>query len=426
MAWRINSQEAAITISAMFSTMLLTAALLVLLWQLPWQALLALGGLSLLLQYWWWQRLYRRCLLPLRRMSVQLEAMQLKDYALRAVPAFPAGIVADCQQQLNQLGDQLQQQKTDTDAQSFLLYRLIQQLDSPVLVLNHKLQLVQANGAFTRLFGQPWQSLRHASPALLGLNPQPEWHFTAPALTHQWQIRHSQFNDQGQQYQLLVCVNIAAALKAKEQQTLQQLLRVLSHEIGNSLTPVAALTANLQQQLTEPRQQQALEIIAGRCQHLQEFIRRYARLKPRVEVRPQQITLDTLFNRITSMFPTAQLQASGLHHNCWADPVLLEQVLLNMVKNAIEAGSPPGSIELQCSTAGRQTLLRLLDRGQGILNPDNLFVPFYSTKHNGEGIGLSLSRYLVEQMHGSITLQNRPDGPGACVELLLPRFASVD
>lgn len=421
MTWRTDSLETQLNVAFTVCLLLQSVCCGFLLLVFPWWKV-ALGGLFLLMVNGWiFRRIYQKILIAFRRASVQLEALQHQDYSLVANPVFTSGKVAEFHQQINTLGDSLQQHKSHYDQQLFLLYRLIDQLNTPILVFDHRSQLSYANAAFAELFGRPWQALRHGSPALLGLVAEPEWHFTDLAKAQQWQIRHSRFLDQGQSHQLLVFINIQAALREGQLQAWQTLIRVLSHEIRNSLTPVAALTQSLQGKMSSEREQQALELIGERCQHLQDFVSRYAELHKPLHLQPQWLSSKVLFQRLTALFPDVQLQAKGLQTELWADSVFLQQALINLIKNAIEAGSPIGSIEMIFSQREQGNEIRIVDGGQGIANPDNLFVPFYSTKTQGQGIGLSLSRHIIEQMGGQLTLSNNANGVGACALIRLNR-----
>lgn len=421
MTWRTDSLETQLNVAFTVCLLLQAVCCGFLLLVFPWWKV-ALGGLFLLIVNGWiFRRIYQKILIAFRRASVQLEALQHQDYSLVANPVFTSGKVAEFHQQINTLGDSLQQHKSHYDQQLFLLYRLIDQLNTPILVFDHRSQLNYANAAFAELFGRPWQALRHASPALLGLVAEPEWHFTDLTKAQQWQIRHSRFLDQGQSHQLLVFINIQAALREGQLQAWQTLIRVLSHEIRNSLTPVAALTQSLQGKMSSEREQQALELIGERCQHLQDFVSRYAELHKPLHLQPQWLSSKVLFQRLTALFPDVQLQTKGLQTELWADSVFLQQALINLIKNAIEAGSPIGSIEMIFSQREQGNEIRIVDGGQGIANPDNLFVPFYSTKTQGQGIGLSLSRHIIEQMGGQLTLSNNANGVGACALIRLNR-----
>jgi len=429
MTWRTDSLEAQLKIAFAVCVLLQLCCCGFLLLILPWWQVALLGVLLVFINGLMFRHIYQKVLIAFRRASVQLEALQHQDYSLFARPVFSSGKIAEFHQQLNNLGDSLQQHKSHYDQQLFLLYRLIDQLNTPILVFDHRQQLSYANAAFAELFGRPWQALRHAMPSLLGLVSDPEWQFSDPAKAQQWQIRHSRFLDQGQSHQLLVFINIQAALREGQLQAWQKLIRVLSHEIRNSLTPVAALTQSLQGKITSEREQQALALIGERCQHLQDFVSRYAELHKPLHLQPQRLKAQALFQRLTALFPESELQAKGLQIELWADSVFLQQALINLIKNAIEASPSGSAIEIvfsqreQDNGTDHKTCheIRIIDSGQGIANADNLFVPFYSTKTQGQGIGLSLSRHIIEQMGGQLTLSNNASGVGACALIQLTR-----
>lgn len=421
MAWNSDSFEAQNRIQSLLITLLSLslAALIGWLWPYWWVWLSVSGVFMLIIK--WQQLAGQRTTAALRRSSVQLEAMQNQDYSLQAKAVFQTGIAAQLQQQLQQLSEQLQQRKSHFDEQQFLLYRLIDQLNTPILVFDHKQQLSYANNEFSQLFGRPWQSMRHASAESLGLIAKPQWNFSHKEKAKQWQIRQSRFLDQGQKHQLLVFINIQAALRETQLQAWQQLIRILSHEIRNSLTPVQSLSEYLQQKLPQGREQEALALIRERSQHLQDFVSRYAELNKELRIQHQQIQARELVHSLQILFLQHQLQATGADLQLQSDLMLLQQVLINLIKNAIEAGSPAGTVELRFRKLQHSVEIQLLDQGCGLSNQQDLFVPFYSTKPQGQGIGLTLCRQIIEQLGGELSLQSRTDGiKGARAILELP------
>lgn len=421
MAWNSDSLEAQNRIQSLLITLLSLslAALISWLWHYWWVWLSVSGVFMLIIK--WQQLAGQRTIAALRRSSVQLEAMQNQDYSLQAKAVFQTGIAAQLQQQLQQLSEQLQQRKSHFDEQQFLLYRLIDQLNTPILVFDHKQQLSYANNEFSQLFGRPWQSMRHASAESLGLIAKPQWNFSHKEKAKQWQIRQSRFLDQGQKHQLLVFINIQAALRETQLQAWQQLIRILSHEIRNSLTPVQSLSEYLQQKLPQGREQEALALIRERSQHLQDFVSRYAELNKELRIQHQQIQARELVHSLQILFLQHQLQATGADLQLHSDLTLLQQVLINLIKNAIEAGSPAGTVELRFRKLHHSVEIQLLDQGCGLSNQQDLFVPFYSTKPQGQGIGLTLCRQIIEQLGGELSLQSRTDGiKGARAILELP------
>ncbi len=421
MAWSERSLERQTALQATLFVMVLLSLLALCCWLWPhgwvWLTAAAAGWLACR----WFLHCRRQQLSTFRRASVQLDALQLQDYSLQAKAAYPQGVAADFQQQLQQLAGQLQQRKSFFDEQQFLLYRLIDQLNTPILVLNHKQQLSYANADFQQLFGQPWQSMRQTSAASLGLEGSPQWHFSDPSRRQQWQIRHSRFLDQGERHQLLVFIDIQSALRENQLQAWQQLIRVLSHEIHNSLTPVQSLAEYLQQKLPAGREQDALGLIRQRSQHLQDFVSRYAQLSKPFTVQYQQVRAAVLGHDMQQLYPDAGLVLN--HDDCTfqSDPVLLQQLLINLLKNALEAGSAAGTLQLRIHCQPPQLYIEVWDQGHGIQNPANLFVPFYSTKPQGQGIGLAFCRQIAQTLGGELSLTNRPDGlTGACARLILP------
>lgn len=421
MRWYSDSLERQTALLTGVLLLLGTALALLCSWLWPnwWVWLIAASLVSGL--YRWQSHSRRRLLSAFQRASVQLDALQLQDYSLQAKPAYPTGIAATFQAQLQQLANLLQQRKSYFDEQQFLLYRLIDQLNTPILVLNHKQQLSYANNEFQLLFGQPWQSLRHTSAGSLGLVATPHWHFADTDKARQWQIRQSRFLDQGERHQLLVFIDIQAALRENQLQAWQQLIRVLSHEIRNSLTPVQSLSEYLLSKLPAGREQDAVQLIHERSQHLQDFVSRYAALNRELSVSVQTIQSDQLLHNLQLMYPAAGLSGSGPALSFQTDPVLLQQVLINLLKNALEAGSPAGTVILQFSLTPDAIGIALFDQGQGIHNQQDLFVPFYSTKPQGQGIGLALCRQIIGRLGGTLELQQRSDGiAGTVAQIRLP------
>nr|WP_281385253.1 ATP-binding protein [Roseateles oligotrophus] len=167
--------------------------------------------------------------------------------------------------------------------------------------------------------------------------------------------------------------------------------------------------------------EESLALIRDRARHLGEFVQRYAQLARLPEPHKQRFDLAALLRRLPALLPQARLELSGLGEGelpFFGDPVQIEQMLINLLQNGIEAGGAPLRLQVQAQPLE----LRLLDQGCGIANAANLFVPFYTTKPQGSGIGLVLARRIAEAHQGSLALSNRPNDPG-CQALL--RFATA-
>jgi two-component system nitrogen regulation sensor histidine kinase NtrY len=373
--------------------------------------------------------LYRLVITPYYSLTSLTEALKIEDYSLRAKSPFSQGVVAKLFNELSSLSQILQVSKNRYDQQMFLLYGLIEQLESPVLVLNQDDQLQHANPAVSQLFSVPWQTLKQSPAQKLGLKKRDGfWGFDESNplnIGKKWQIRQSEYKENNNNYQLLMLNNISQELQKNEQQAWQNIIRILNHEVRNSLTPISALSQNLLEMpdLTPEQCQQAIKIIDNRSNNLLAFIDSYSDLAKLPLPNTQQFDLSELLQDITNLMQQVAINLSS-PLIIKADKGQLEQVLLNLIKNAKEAQlskvEPNKNIEVQVLKSEQQVIIKVLDQGCGIANSSNLFVPFYTTKETGSGIGLALSRQIIANHQGELTLTNRTNSPGAVATITLP------
>jgi nitrogen fixation/metabolism regulation signal transduction histidine kinase len=373
--------------------------------------------------------LYRLVITPYYSLTSLTEALKIEDYSLRAKSPFSQGVVAKLFNELSSLSQILQVSKNRYDQQMFLLYGLIEQLESPVLVLNQDDQLQHANPAVSQLFSVPWQTLKQSPAQKLGLKKRDGfWGFDESNplnIGKKWQIRQSEYKENNNNYQLLMLNNISQELQKNEQQAWQNIIRILNHEVRNSLTPISALSQNLLEMpdLTSEQCQQAIKIIDNRSNNLLAFIDSYSDLAKLPLPNTQQFDLSELLQDITNLMQQVAINLSS-PLIIKADKGQLEQVLLNLIKNAKEAQlskvEPNKNIEVQVLKSEQQVIIKVLDQGCGIANSSNLFVPFYTTKETGSGIGLALSRQIIANHQGELTLTNRTNSPGAVATITLP------
>jgi nitrogen fixation/metabolism regulation signal transduction histidine kinase len=362
--------------------------------------------------------LYRLVITPFYSLTSLTEALKVEDYSLRGKSPFSQGIVAKLFNELSSLSQNLQVKKSRYDQQMFLLYGLIEQLESPVLVLNQNNRLQHANPALSRLFSVPWQTLKHSHPTSLGLIKESGiWSFDEENqlnMNQKWQIRQSEFKESNENYQLLILNNISQELQKNEQQAWQNIIRILNHEVRNSLTPISALSQNLLEMpdLSPEQCQQAIKIIDNRSNNLLAFIDSYSDLAKLPQPNIQLFDLGELLQDIANLVQQVTVNISN-PLMLKADKGQLEQVLLNLIKNGKEAQlstkRSEQDIEIKVFTTGPQVIIKVLDQGCGIANSANLFVPFYTTKETGSGIGLALSRQIISNHQGELTLKNRTD-----------------
>ncbi|MFT6414237.1 MAG: nitrogen fixation/metabolism regulation signal transduction histidine kinase, partial [Glaciecola sp.] len=235
-----------------------------------------------------------------------------------------------------------------------------------------------------------------------------------------------------QTYHLVILSNVEELLRVNQQKSWQQIIRVLSHEIRNSLTPIKSLAQTLvSQELEETKTKQALQVMVDRSTSLQEFVNRYADITKNISINKSWFNTAEFIKTITVLFPQSTFSIESKVDKVWGDIVLLKQVLINLIKNSVEANiqnsNPRISITIstQLNRNQKSVVIEVTDNGQGISNIDNLFVPFYTTKNQGQGIGLSLSKNIIEQHDGRLTLVNNIDKQGATAKIYLSQKGAV-
>ncbi|MCJ8319536.1 MAG: ATP-binding protein [Colwellia sp.] len=375
--------------------------------------------------YVFW-RFYQKIITPFYSLTNLVEAVRLEDYSLRIKDNYHSGVLHDLSQEISALADDLQQRKQLYDQHTLLIYHLIEQLETPIAIFNNQLQLSHANAAFSQYIAQPWQTKRLTSGEKLGLVFKDGWHFKDENQNSRWQIKYSEFVEHEQTYHLVILTNVEKLLRANQQKSWQQIIRVLSHEIRNSLTPIKSLAQTLASlEADESKSKQALQVIVDRSNSLQEFVNRYGDISKNIVINESWFNASELIDSIISLFTQSEIVIDNQLEKIWADEVLLKQVLINLIKNAVEACEQQYesiihlTIVPQRHGDEKSVVIKVIDNGQGIANPDNLFVPFYTTKKEGQGIGLGLSQNIIEQHGGRLTLENNKNTPGATAQIYL-------
>jgi nitrogen fixation/metabolism regulation signal transduction histidine kinase len=271
------------------------------------------------------------------------------------------------------------------------------------------------------------QSLLNAEDGVL--MPQPP-----RGLTGRWMLRRSAFRLQGRRHLLVMLTEIGSALREEERQAWQRLIRVLGHEINNSLAPIKSIAGTLQLRVTDdtPRDAQlrkGLTVIESRADALNRFLQGYRQLSALPAAQPQPVSIQHVLQQVAALdhgVPVTLTTDEDLIVTL--DPVLMEQAMINLLKNAAEAtleraaqdSVQPHPIELHWSRTDDHVTISIRDYGLGVLNESNLFVPFYTTKPQGSGIGLLLTQHIAEAHGGTIQLMNHPSGQGCVVRITIP------
>ena len=265
-----------------------------------------------------------------------------------------------------------------------------------------------------------------------------------------WFVRRSSFRQRGVPHTLVVLSDVSRALREEERLAWQRLIRVMGHELNNSLAPIKSIAGSLHARLpgttlgAEEREdfERGLGIIEARAASLNRFLQAYRQLAQMPPPVLKRSTLSPLVTRVAGLETRIEVKVvPGPDVTVMADSDQLEQMLINLVRNAAEAvlEGPPATKRPDAALLPRNGFepavviswkllektvdLTIEDNGPGLLNPSNAFVPFYTTKPSGSGIGLVLSRQIAEAHGGSLELTNRPDERGCRVRVTLPRPA---
>ena len=285
--------------------------------------------------------------------------------------------------------------------------------------------------------GNQWTNCLGRQAADLGLaacleaNEDAPLSLAFPGATGRWGVRRSTFREHGLPHELLVLTDLSRTLREEERRAWQRLVRVLGHEMNNSLAPIKSLAGSLEALLRkEPRPvdwqddaRSGLKSIAARADSLSRFMQAYARLARLPPPQKEHFDLGELVRRVIDLEPRLAVKTvAGPEVKVMADAAQIEQLLINLLHNAVDAAlETEGAVNVGWRVAGDCVEIFVNDEGPGIMNPTNLFVPFFTTKPGGSGIGLALSRQIAEAHGGSLTLGNRRGPTGAEALLRLPR-----
>ena len=383
--------------------------------------------------------LKQRIVRPLQTLSNILAAIREGDYSIRGRRALTGDALGEVMLEVNDLGQTLREQRLGAMEATALLRTVMAEIDVAVFAFDgdHRLRLV--NRAGERLLAQPAARLLDRTSDELGLTECLSWPVGGPPRTMQmvfpggvgrWDILRSSFREGGQQLQLLVLTDLSQTLREEERSAWQRLLRVLGHELNNSLAPIKSVAGSLADLISrqpEPADwredmHRGLAVISSRADSLARFVESYSKLARLPPPRLEPLKIGMLVSRVASLETRLPVNVvSGPELVVRGDDVQLEQLLINLVRNAVDASMETnGRVEVGWQQKNGQVEVWIRDEGPGLASTANLFVPFFTTKAHGSGIGLVLSRQIAEAHGGTLTLENRQQLRGCEARLRLP------
>jgi len=383
--------------------------------------------------------LHERVVRPLQTLSNMLAALREGDYSLRARGAsLEDDSLGLAYLEANALADTLRGQRLGALEATALLRTVMAEMDAAIFAFDSDGNLRLVNRSGERLLRQPAERVLGRTAEYLGLadclaGASPRVLEREAAGGRRWELRRNTFRQDGRVHQLVVLTDVSRALQAEERQAWRRLIRVLSHEINNSLAPIRSLAGSLRAIVDRESRgaeaaadlHQGLEIIGQRSEALGRFMSAYARLARLPQPVPGPVRVDQWVARVAALEQrlTVALEP-GPALVVQADGDQLDQLLINLVRNAVDATlESGGTVALRWARRGAGVELVVEDEGPGLADPGNLFVPFYTTKPGGTGIGLALSRQIAELHGGSLRLENRKERSGCRAILWLPDVA---
>ena len=374
---------------------------------------------------------------PLQTLSNLLAALREGDYSIRARGAREGSALGEVLIEVNSLGETLRQQRVGAFEATALLRTIMSEIDVAIFTFDPERRLRLVNRAGETLLGRPMDKLLGKPAKELGLDrcfdadEDEPLALSFPGGSGRWGIGRNTFRERGLPHELLVLTDLSRTLREEERRAWQRLVRVLGHEMNNSLAPIKSLAASLESLLRrdplpadwKDDASSGLNSIASRADSLSRFLEAYTRLTKLPPPQKQDVDLTKLVQRVVDLEPRLKVQIlPGPKTVIRADEAQIEQALINLVHNAVDAAlETHGNVMLGWREKGNCVELLVEDDGPGIMNPANLFVPFFTTKPDGSGIGLPLSRQIAEAHDGTLVLMNREDRQGAQALLRLPK-----
>jgi nitrogen fixation/metabolism regulation signal transduction histidine kinase len=372
---------------------------------------------------------------PLQTLSNVVSSLREGDYSFRARGAGTSDAFGELAGEVNALADLLQKQRVRSLEATALLARILEVMHAPLFAFDRENLLQLVNNAGVKLLGLPHARCFGHTARELGLEgllaaPDQSIH-SFGAKSTRWLLRKAVFRQDGVPHTLLLLADVSLPLQEEEQIAWKRLIRVLGHELSNSLAPIKSIAGSLLARVDTMQGEDAtlhdfrrgLGVVESRADGLHRFVQSYRLLAQLPPPHLKPVALGALLERVVLLEQRLPiLLEPGPPIVIDADPDQLEQMFINLLANAVDASLANGAHPVRTGWRldDSTVVVTIEDRGMGIANAENLFVPFYTTKPAGSGVGLALAQQIARAHGGEIALVNREDGEGARATIRLP------
>ncbi len=372
---------------------------------------------------------------PLQTLSNVVASLREGDYSFRARGAGTRDPLGELASEINALADLLQKQRVRSLEATALLARILEVMVAPLFAFDREDVLQLVNAAGTQLLQRPYARCFGHTARELGLEtllaaPDQSIHSfgTKPA---RWLLRKAIFRQDGRPHTLLLLADVSLPLQEEEQAAWKRLIRVLGHELSNSLAPIKSIAGSLLARVdhmdgdpdTIRDFRRGLGVVESRADALHRFVQSYRLLAQLPPPHLKMVSIGPLLERVVLLEQRLRVQLDpGPPATVNADPDQLEQMFINLLTNAVDAtlANNATAVLVSWRVADSSASVTIDDAGLGIANTENLFVPFYTTKPKGSGVGLALAQQIARAHGGEVRLLNREDGVGAQATVRLP------
>lgn len=384
---------------------------------------------------------------PLQTLANVVAALREDDYSFRARGAIRNDAMGDLALEINALASMLQAQRAGALEAMALVERVLDAMQSPVFAFDQEGKIKLINAAAEQMLGvDAKKALGRPSGEfelayLIDASDDDLFSLGNGQHAARWIVKRANFRLSGVPHTLVVLSDVSAALREEERLAWARLIRVLAHEINNSLAPIKSIAESLRGRVAVAVAgdqsgdfERGLEVIENRAESLNRFLQAYRQLMGLPAPRLEMVPLAPLIRRVAQLETRVKVNlAEGAEITLPADPDQIQQALINLIRNAAEAALGPDTthegtacVGIEWKDNGNEVTIGITDNGPGLTNASNLFVPFYTTKPNGTGIGLVLAQQIAQAHRGIVELRNRNDGRSGCrAELRLPLTNSM-